>query len=86
MTEYRKIPAISGKQLIKLLIKDGWIIKRRKGDHVSLAKDFTNRKRVTVIKNTAESIPRGTRMAILGKKQTNLGKKGLIRLLNKYGL
>lgn len=49
-------------------------------------KEFGDRKRVTTIKNTNESIPIGTRMAILGRKQTNLGKRGLIRLINKYGL
>lgn len=86
MRQYRKIPAITGKQLIKLFKKDGWQIKNKKGDHISMFKEFSGRKRITTIKNTNESIPIGTRMAILARKQTNLGKRGLIRLINKYGL
>ena len=86
MRQYRKIPAITGKKLIKLFKKDRWQIKNKRGDHISMFKDFGSRKRITTIKNTNESILIGTLMAILGRKQTNLGKRGLDRLINKYGL
>ncbi len=41
MRQYRKIPAITGKQLIKLFKKDGWQIKNKKGDHISMFKEFS---------------------------------------------
>ncbi len=49
-----KIPAIAGKQLINLLVKDGWV--------------------------------EGTLAAILGPRQTGIGKKGLQKLISQYGL
>jgi hypothetical protein len=40
----------------------------------------------TLVTSYLESfVPRGTSEAILGTKQTGLGKKGLLDLLNKYG-
>lgn len=79
--------AITGLQLIKLLIKDGWIVKRRTNHGVSLAKKVNNRTRVTVIPTKkSQSLPPGTLSAILGPKQTNIGKEGLRNLIKKYGI
>lgn len=86
MSRYTKLPAITGKDLIKLLQKDGWIIKRTATHGVSLAKAFSNRTRVTVIPNTRASLDDGTLGAILSPKQTKIGKAGLLDLINKYGL
>lgn len=81
--KYRKIPALTGLDLIKLLIKAGWE-KGRKAKHgYTLTKRFGNRTRVTFIPVKKDSLPIGTLMVILGPKQTGLGKKGLLRLLNK---
>lgn len=83
---YTKAPAISGKQLIKLLIKDDWVVGRKATHGISLTKAAGGHTKVTVIPNTRVSFPEGTLGEILGPKQTNLGKKGLLDLLNKYGL
>jgi len=80
------LPAITGKQLIRLLKKDGFVIKRRATHGVAMAKSVGERTIVTVIPDTRASLPRGTLMDILGPKQTKLGKEGLLKLIEKYGL
>lgn len=82
--KYRKIPAISGIELIKILKKDGWIEKRRATHGVSLIKRIGERTRVTIIPKTRASLPEGTLSAILGQKQTGIGKEGLLDLLDQY--
>ena len=86
MVKYTKLPATSGKKLIKLLQKDGWIIHRRAQHGVALRKRFSDRTRVTVIPDTRASLDEGTLFAILGLKQTGIGKRGLLRLVNSWGL
>ena len=86
MTKYTKLPAISGKKLIKLLQKDGWILKRRAQHGVALAKAVSDRTKVTVIPDTNASLDEGTLAAILGPKQTDIRKRGLLDLINKFGL
>ena len=86
MAKYTKVPAISGKKLIKLLQKDGWEIKRRARHGVALAKTTSDRTRVTVIPDTYASLDEGTLAAILGPKQTTMRKKGLLDLFNKFGI
>ena len=81
---YQKIPALTGLELIKLLRKEGWIEHRQATHGLALIKRIGNRTRVTVVPKTKGNLPTGTLMAILGQKQTGLGKKGLLRLLNKY--
>ncbi len=53
---------------------------------VALAKYFGDRTKVTVIPDTSASLDDGTLAAILGVKQTGIGKKGLLDLVNKFGL
>jgi len=86
MTQYTKSPILSGKQLIKLLVKDSWEVKRRAKHGVSLAKLFPDRTRVTVVPDSKAPLDDGTLSAILGVKQTGIGKRGLLDLINKYGL
>ena len=83
---YTGVPAITGKQLIKLLQRDGGVIGRRATHGVTLTRAFSQRTRVTFVPNTRSSPDTGTLMAILGNKQTGLGRAGLLALLNKYGL
>ena len=84
--KYTKIPAITGKQLIRLLRKDGWVVGRRATHGISLTKNIGDRTIVTVIPDTRASLDTGTLGAIIGPKQTRLGKKRSLKLLNKYGL
>ena len=81
-----KTQAVTGKQLIKLLVKDGWIVNRRAKHGYSLSKRFEDRTRVTVVPYTRASLDIGTLSAILGPNQTGIGKKGLERLIKMYGL
>lgn len=84
--KYTSIPAITGKQLIRLLKRDRWIVRRKAKHGISLTKNIGDRTLVTVIPDTRASLDKGTLMAILSIKQTRLGKKGLLRLINKYGI
>ena len=86
MPKYTRAPAVSGKQVIRLLRKDEWILTGRTRHGVALAKHFGDRTKVTVIPDTKASLDDGTLAAILGVKQTGIGKKGLLDLLNKFGL
>ena len=86
MAKYTQPPAISGRKLIALLRKDGWIPKRRTQHDIALAKAIGNRTRVTVVPDTRASLDNGTLGAILGPKQTNIRKKGLLDLINKFGI
>ena len=83
---YTKLPALSGKQLLKLLQEDGWAVARRARHGVSLIKRFGDRTRVTIVPTSRATLDEGTLSAILGPKQTGIGKKGLLEILNKYGL
>ena len=83
---YTSIPAITGKQLIGLLQKDGWVIGRKAKHGMTLRKHIGNRTRVTFVPDTRASLPVGTLRAILSVKQTGIGKNGLLKLLNKYGI
>ena len=82
--KYQKIPALTGLELIKLLKKDGWIEHRHTTHGIALVKRFKEGTRVTIVPKTKANLPVGTLMAILGEKQTGLGKKGMLGLLNRY--
>jgi predicted RNA binding protein YcfA (HicA-like mRNA interferase family) len=77
--------SISGKKLINLAVKDGWVVKRRARHGVAMAKKYTDRTRVTVIPYTRAPLDEGTLSAILGPKQMGIGKRGLTELIEKYG-
>lgn len=86
MPSGKKLPRIRGKQLIKLVCKDGWVIKHRATHGVALAKKFGDRNRVTVIPDSRAELDEGTLAAIIGPKQMGIGKQGLLVLIDKYGL
>lgn len=77
--------SISGKNLIKLAVKDGWVIKHRATHGISLAKKYPDKTRVTVIPDKKALLPDGTLAAIIGPKQMGIGRKGLEELIKKYG-
>ena len=86
MPKYARLPAFSGKRLVKLLQKDGWIIHRQAKHGVSLTKRFPDRTRVTVVPSGNAILDDGTLSAILSPKQTSIGKSGLLKLVNEYGI
>jgi len=69
-----KLPVLSGKELIKALERDGFIIVRQKGSHVSLRKNEFR----TVVPLHSD-LSKGTLLGIL--KQCGLSKEKLVELL-----
>ncbi len=84
----KKLPAITGFQLIRLLEADGWRRGRRGTHGQALYKYLENEQRtlVTVVPRTTASLPSGTLGQILSVKQTRLGRNGLAELIRKHGL
>ena len=77
----QKLPALSGLELISILKSNGWTEHGHRTHGLALIKQIDKRTKVIIIPNTSASLPIGTLMAILGPKQTGLGKKGLLNLL-----
>lgn len=77
---------ITGRQLIGLLEKDGWIVNRSTRHGVAMTKSFSDRTKVTIIPNTRAPLDDGTLGAILGVKQTGIGKAGLRKLMDEHNL
>jgi predicted RNA binding protein YcfA (HicA-like mRNA interferase family) len=82
--KYQTIPALNGFELIKLLKKDGWIEHRQTTHGIALRKRLDDRTRITIVPKTRATLPIGTLMAILGEKQTGLGRSGLLQLLSRH--
>ena len=80
--KYQKTPALSGLDLIRILKKEGWAEHRQTNHGVALVKKAGGRMKVTIIPKSKASLPKGTLMAILGPKQTGIGSKGLLKILN----
>lgn len=59
-----KLPQISGKNLVKALIKDGWIKYSQRGSHVKMAKSFQIGKETLIIPQH-KVIKKGTLSTIL---------------------
>lgn len=68
-----RIKQIKPKDLLKALIKLGFIIKRQKGSHVFLEGFSKNQKRFTSISLHNEPLPKGTLKAIL--RQTDISEE-----------
>lgn len=83
-----RLPSIRGEQLIKLLEKDGWKKGGQRTHGVELRKYFPDedRTRLTIISLHNDTLPKGTLSKILGHQQTNIGKDGLKKLIDDYGL
>lgn len=79
------LPVISGKSLIALLQKNGWVLNRYATHGASLSKydKDANKTLVTIIPNSSDDLPSGTLIDILGMKQTRIRKVGFIKLLGK---
>lgn len=70
---------VKAKDLLRALLKAGFIIKRKKGSHVFLEKE-DNKIRCTTISLHNQPIPKGTLRAIL--KQTGVTEEKLRKLLS----
>lgn len=81
------LPAITGKQLIRLLRLDGW----KEGEHKTHGIGFRKsiepgRTLIAIVPNKRNSLPIGTLAKILSPQQTQLGRAGLLDLISKHGL
>ena len=82
-----KTPTITGLQLIRLLELDDWIRREKQTEHgVFFHKRVGGAFLSTTIPPKNDPIPDGTLSAILGSKQTKLGKDGLRDLIEKHGI
>lgn len=86
MAKYSKVPKLSGKKLSRLLQRDGWKVHRRTRHGIALIKTIGAYTRTTIIQDTRADIPEGTLADILGQKQMGIGEKGLLKLINRYGI
>lgn len=81
------LPAITGKQLIRLLRLDGWEERGRATHGIAfLKRDASGKVCVTVVPDKRSTLPDGTLGNILGHKQTCLTRNGLLELIRLHGL
>ena len=69
---------------MRLLEQDGWIRGRRANHGIFFYKQFPGeeRPRTTIIPDKSAPLPNGTLGAILGPKQTGIGRAGLQELID----
>jgi predicted RNA binding protein YcfA (HicA-like mRNA interferase family) len=77
-----KIPILSSKEIIRVLLKIGfeYAPKRGKGSHIAFVKKDNNKTRLVIVPDRQE-IPKGTLLSIL--EQAGLSKDDLLRLLER---
>ena len=75
-----KLPVISGKDVIKLLSKQGFQTVRQKGDHISLFRMAGNEQLLVVVPLKKE-IKKGTLLSIL--RQARLSREEFMKLLGE---
>ncbi len=77
------LPGISGTDLIKLLKANGWKEGRRTTHGIQLTKLVGDRTRVTIVPTKDKHMPNGTLAAILGMKQTGIGREGFLEMMRE---
>ncbi|MFA4887425.1 MAG: type II toxin-antitoxin system HicA family toxin [Candidatus Nanoarchaeia archaeon] len=73
----KKLPRLSGKEVIKILSKVGFRVERQKGSHIILVKETSKGKRSTVVPNHSE-IDKGTLLEII--RQSGMTREEFIGL------
>jgi predicted RNA binding protein YcfA (HicA-like mRNA interferase family) len=82
-----QLPAITGKQLIRLLEQDGWIRGRKSLHGITFRKPHPDGvTHVTTVPDKRSPLPDGTLNAILGPKQTGIGRDRLGEMIQRHGL
>ena len=79
--------AITGRDLITLLIDDGWTVARRANHGLFMVKwdPSINALRTTIVPDSTKDLKPGTLGRILSPTQTGLGAQGLRRLQENRG-
>ena len=73
-----KLPVVSGSDVIKMLEKEGFLVVRQRGSHVSLHKK-TDNKTVLVVVPIKEEVKKGTLLSII--KQAGMAREEFIKRL-----
>jgi len=76
----QSLPSISGDELLKLLVRNGWKEGRKTTHGIQISKLNGERTLVAIIPLKHKAMPHGTLMAILGPKQTNIGREGFLEM------
>ena len=76
----QKLPRLSGKEVVKILAKIGFLPARQKGSHIILTKQMPKGKKAVVVPNHSE-IDRGTLLEII--RQSGLKKEEFMGLCKK---
>jgi predicted RNA binding protein YcfA (HicA-like mRNA interferase family) len=74
-----KLPQVSGKELVKAFLKDGWFIVSQKGSHLKIRKNLQSIGRKTIIIPQHKIIKKGTLSGIL--KDSGMSIEKLRKLL-----
>ncbi|MBO3842040.1 MAG: type II toxin-antitoxin system HicA family toxin [Candidatus Brockarchaeota archaeon] len=75
-----RLPVVSGKDMVKLLSKQGFQIIRQKGDHVSLFKRVDNEPLLVIVPLKKE-IKKGTLLNIL--RQARISREEFLKLIEE---
>ena len=67
-----KLPQISGRELTKVFLKDGWFEVSQRGSHAKLGKNFKSGVRETIIIPQHKVIKKGTLSGILKRSGMSL--------------
>ncbi|MFH0977685.1 MAG: type II toxin-antitoxin system HicA family toxin [Candidatus Woesearchaeota archaeon] len=73
----QKLPRLSGKEVVRILSRTGFVFTRQKGSHIILVKQTADGKKAVVVPNHAE-IDRGTLLEIIRQA----GEKGRLFEIN----
>ena len=73
-----KLPVVSGSEAIKMLEKEGFLVVRQRGSHVSLHKKV-NDKTLLVVVPMKKEIKKGTLLSII--KQAGMSREEFIKRL-----
>ena len=73
-----KLPVVSGSDVIKMLEKEGFLVVRQRGSHVSLHKKV-NDKTLLVVVPMKKEIKKGTLLSII--KQAGMAREEFIKRL-----
>lgn len=73
-----KLPILSGRDVIKILSKQGFTVARQKGSHIILVKESKDGKKGVVVPNHKE-IDKGTLLEII--RQSGMTKEGFLKLI-----
>ena len=74
----KKLPMLSGKEVIKALSKSGFLIARQKGSHIILKKSHQDKEIAVVVPNHKE-IDKGTLLEII--RQSKLTREEFMAFL-----